>query len=473
MQDRRHGDGTAETVGWRRRSVAAVAMFAVATVGVLVTARVGGGRVGLYGAATFTYLAVKLALSVLYRPARDGEEPPPVRAAVVVPLYNEDPGAFAACLDSLRAQTRRPDEVWVVDDGSTSDTCARLARQRQAAFAAAGVVLHVARFPVNRGKRHAQAHAFRRSGADVFVTVDSDTVLDPHALAEGLKPFRDPRVMAATGRVRALNATANLLTRLIDLRYANAFLYERAAYSALGAVLCCCGSLSFYRSRIVQQNLADFVHQRFLGVEVHYGDDRRLTNYALREGRVVFQATCLGHTAVPERFGHWLRQQLRWNKSFIRETWWCLTRFRPWSWPWVLSALELTTWVAMSVALVFALVVRSGEAGLAALWFYGANAAFLAYARSVRYIGEPDLPLARQIGVFLLAPLYAVVHVFVLIPLRLVAFATLRRTGWGTRSTVEVVIDLRDRPDPTPGEPAEDPPRVAGATRPAGAGTRM
>lgn len=431
-----------EEIGWGRRGLAAVAMFVVAAAGVVVTARIGGGRIGLYGAATFAYLAVKLLLSVVYRPARDESTPPDLTAAVVVPVYNEDPGAFAACLDSLLAQSRLPDEVWVVDDGSRATGCLAVARSRQPAFAERGVALHLHRFAVNRGKRHAQAHAFRRSKADVFVTVDSDTVLDRHAIAEGLKPFRDERVRAVTGRVRALNVTANLLTRLIDLRYANAFLYERAAYSAVGSVLCCCGSLSFYRAEVIAPNLADFVHQRFLGIEVHYGDDRRLTNYALQQGRVVFQATCVGHTAVPERFGHWLRQQLRWNKSFIRETWWCLTRFRPWSWPWILSALELATWVTMSFALLVALVVRSGTAGVAAVWFYGANAAFLAYARSVRYVGDAGTPLGRQIAVFLLAPLYAVVHVFVLIPLRLVAFATLRRPGWGTRSSVEVVVDL-------------------------------
>ena len=82
-----------------------------------------------------------------------------------------------------------------------------------------------------------------------------------------------------------------MLTRLIDLRYVSAFLAKRAAYSFFGAVLCCCGSLAFYRADIVRANLDDFLDQRFLGRVATYGDDRRLTNYALRGGRVVLCPT--------------------------------------------------------------------------------------------------------------------------------------------------------------------------------------
>ena len=32
-------------------------------------------------------------------------------------------------------------------------------------------------------------------------------------------------------------------------------------------------------------------------------------------------------TAVPERLNHYLRQQSRWNRSFFRETLWCLRTF--------------------------------------------------------------------------------------------------------------------------------------------------
>ena len=66
-------------------------------------------------------------------------------------------------------------------------------------------------------KRLAQLTTFQDDPADVFVTMDSDTVLDRNALAEGLKPFADPRVQSVAGVGVALNWNRNLLTRLTNL----------------------------------------------------------------------------------------------------------------------------------------------------------------------------------------------------------------------------------------------------------------
>ena len=43
-----------------------------------------------------------------------------------------------------------------------------------------------------------------------------------------------------------------------------------------------------------------------------------------------------------------------------------------------------------------------------------------------------------RLFVFVLAPLYGLLHLVVLMPVRLYALATLNRARWGTRSTVEV-----------------------------------
>ena len=76
----------------------------------------------------------------------------------------------------------------------------------------------------------------RHPMADVYVCVDSDMRVDEHGFENLLALFASRRTNAVTGLVLASNAGRDLLTRLSDLRCANAFLYEWAACSLLGPV---------------------------------------------------------------------------------------------------------------------------------------------------------------------------------------------------------------------------------------------
>jgi hyaluronan synthase len=51
-------------------------------------------------------------------------------------------------------------------------------------------------------------------------------------------------------------------------------------------------------------------------------DDSMLTFYALLAGKAVHQPTAVAYTVVPERCGHYLRQQLRWMRGTFVRTWW-------------------------------------------------------------------------------------------------------------------------------------------------------
>jgi len=411
----------------------AVVLFAVAAAAAL---RFSHG-VYWYGAVALGMVGIKIGAAVFYRTV-PRPPIPSATVAAVVPFFNEDPVALLRCIDSLRKQTKQLDEIWVIDDGSADPSAFYIAQAALADLPEAEVV----RYENNRGKRHAQAHAFRRTKCALILTVDSDTVLAPHAMAELSREFSDPHVQAATGSVRALNPDTNLLTRLTDLRYANAFLYERAAYSRVGSVLCCCGSLSMYRTAVITDNLEDFVTQTFLGVEVQFGDDRRLTNYALLRGPVRFVESSIGYTVVPERISHYVRQQIRWNKSFFRESLWVLRFMSPRTWPWKLSLVELASWCLLTLGLASAVLVRPFVAGGVAFAYYAAHLTFSAYARSVRFLPTPSLSRHHAVATFLLAPLYAVFHVLLLVPLRLWSLITIRSGNWGTRQDgVEVAVN--------------------------------
>lgn len=423
----------------RRPAATASAFAAIVAVGVA-AAHLAGGGIAVYGAGVGSLLAMKMVLSLAPARRRYPTSIRGLRVGVIVTSYNEDPDALAACLHSIAWQTHPAAVTVVVDDGS-SDTRAITVARRWAA--SGGRRLFIPR-PVNQGKRAALAAGWRACSGwvDIWCCVDSDTVLQPDAIAEGIRPFTDPKIQATTGLVLAQNADQGLLPALIDLRYLNAFLGERGAYSRLGAVLCCCGSLSFYRAEVIEESLGDFIGQRFLGRPAVFGDDRRLTRYALDRGLVELVPSSVAETVVPERVGHLLRQQVRWGKSFWRETWLMLRTGSPTRVAWWLSGVELVTWAAFGFGLVWAMVAAplSGRPSAAAgylLWVCVSS-----WARSVHVFAVGGRRARwRDVAVFAAAPLYGLLSLLVLLPLRAWSLATLTRGSWGTRSAgVEVTL---------------------------------
>jgi hyaluronan synthase len=408
-------------------------------VGITALVIVSKSMIGVFG---LLFLALKLLLSSR-RPSapQTDRSVDTLRVVVLVPMYNEDPEIVRRSVRSLLSQTHVPDRIHVIDDGSNSTDALDAVKDE---VRAERTRVRLSRHRFNLGKRDALATAAQMErDADIFVTVDSDTVLDPGAIAALLHAFRDERVLGATGLVRVLNRDRNVLTRLIDLRYANAFLLDRGFQSTFGSVLCACGSLAAWRREVVLDNLYDFVFQRFLGQRCTYGDDRRLTNYALTRGKVVLVPDALAYTAAPERLGHYLRQQVRWSRSFIRESLWAVTRLplsRPAVW---LSLAEVTSWLLLTATLAMTIIVTPALGARVTLTTCAAYVAFtavMAWLRSVRWFDAttPGEGRQEQLRTFAIAPLYAILHVFLLLPLRFVALATLRTTSWGTRKVVEV-----------------------------------
>jgi hyaluronan synthase len=402
-------------------------------------------RLGWYGTAILVLLSLKLLMSLLAAPTRANPGGDEILArykvAGIITCRNEDPAVFARCLSSILDSTRLPSFVTVVDDGSASAACVNIARTLAPVFRAAGVDYEVIVFPENLGKRAGLAAGFRRTwDADVYLCVDSDTILHPEAIANALRPFRRRRVQATTGAVFAANRSGNILTRLIDLRYCYAFLGERAAYSVVGSVLCACGSLALYRGSTVRKYLDDFMSQRFLGRPCTYGDDRRLTYYCLREGQVLLAPDAIAWTLVPATLPHFLRQQLRWSKSFFRESLWMVGTVPPWRVCWWLTLIEIAAWSGFTSALVYSVAVRPAVSGHFAVLTYLVSILILSYARSGHYIEaqHPDLGWAGRLATLAIAPLYGLIHMTLLLPLRVIALLTLRDNGWGTRKTVEV-----------------------------------
>ena len=426
----------------------------------LVSRPSSAGGWAVYGVVAFTLLGVKGVLSSVGGDARIEDLNAKQQllwsqrrtSVVVIPVYNEDPEVVLSCVSSC---FRQPEVVGVVlvDDCSTDRACQDRVAMLPVMFPA-GRIRRI-RFDENRGKRWALNAGVKDAlaawpGADLVVTVDSDTVLSPDAVSEAaLKLYGDDEIGAVTGSVRARNWKRNVLTRIQDLRYASAFLWERAAYSKVGAVLCVCGSFTVWRRDLLEELVEILVSQEFLGKPCTYGDDRHLTNLALqRRWKVKLAERAQAETLVPENLGHWVRQQSRWAKSFVRETLWALHHL-PKGWGLALTVVELVTWIGFTVALVVAVIVVPLKVGQFALLSWLVWVSFMSFARSTRYFdARADAARGDRWAALALAPVYGIVHLLIVLPLRLWALFTIRDVSWGTRASVEVsdvVIDIKDR----------------------------
>ncbi len=370
-----------------------------------------------------------------------------LRVTVQVPVYNEDEDALRGCLDSVLRQTRLPDRIAVVDDGSIytgSDPAGPYARTFHwfaSTCCSAGVDGTWARTQ-NQGKRHAQMHALTDDDADIFVTLDSDSLLDARAIEEGLKPFADPRVKSVAGSVLVLNSRSNALTALISILYVPFTRGFRAAQSPLHSVMINSGTLAFYRADTVRKHAASYPHEQFAGQEMQMNDDSMLTFYALLEGRTVHQPSSFAFTLVPESWPHYRKQALRWMRgTFIRTLWWIryMRLNRPPFWMALSEVGQLFLALIFGGIIAWTLITRPGT--LAIIGSAIVVTLILNYLIALRFftVSRTDESRRFRLLVFALAPVAAVWRFLVLRPMQLYAIATCRRVSqWGTRTTIEV-----------------------------------
>lgn len=358
--------------------------------------------------------------------------------AVIVPCYNEDPVTFRAMLDSFERQTRKPDSIVVVDDGSkTLEAKEAFIKWRKTSTIKATFLRQV-----NSGKREAQAKAFRVTPeADIYITVDSDTVLDERAVEQGLKPFAHYRVMSVAGLLVSLNYRANLLTRLVDLGFVTSFMNGRSSWSKMHSVAVNCGGLAFYRASVVRKYLDEYLNHTVLGVKSTCGDDRMMTNFALLDGWTVFQESSVGYTLMPTKLKHLTKQRIRWWRSFFWGSEWLLRRFSMKRLVWWLVTYQLISFLLYTIIVPVVLIISPITHHAFPLLFF-AYIFVLAYVRDIRYLSikRPDQSYGQQLLTYALAPISTILHTYLCTVLQYVGLATFYKMNWNTREVVEVGI---------------------------------
>ena len=374
--------------------------------------------------------AAKTLAARRYRPSNG--VPDRLTTTVIVPVYKEPEQVFRRALASVWANEAT--EIITVVDGADAHMAA----------VAGEFSDRVLRIPKS-GKRAAIAAGLRASdpSTDVVIVVDSDTSWEPGALRELLRPFSDPRVGGVTPRQAIFDPHANRVRGLADWMEDLRYHVVVPAQSVFGQVGCLAGRTIAYRRAAFEPAVERLVRQKVLGVPQDVGDDRVLTNELLRNGwRTVYQSTALVLTEAPDDWRTFWRQQLRWGRSSQRETFLSLR----WLWRKPVAFACFATDIITPFALytVVALAVAHGVHGQGARTRWPPAAELLlGYLGMLVSIGLRQLPhLRRRPSDVVRLPVFVLQLTFVMVPIRILAFATMLHQGWATR----LAADAREVP---------------------------
>ena len=278
-----------------------------------------------YSILTAVYLLSRYLFGAFYKSVPIDESYTP-GVSVIIPCFNEEEWiqkTIIGCLNQDYPIDKL--EVIVVDDCSNDNSVQKINEiiERLKVECSDYDVESRIKFipqPDNRGKREALVAGVNVAKHELVTFVDSDSFLEPRAIKNLVQPFRDPKVGGVTGRTDVENAWTNYITKMQTVRYYVAFRMIKAAESIFDCVTCLSGPISCYRKDLVDKYKYDWLSQTFLGQPATFGDDRSMTNFILKHHRTVYQDSAICTTIVPSDFKVFLKQQMRWKRSWLRES---------------------------------------------------------------------------------------------------------------------------------------------------------
>jgi hyaluronan synthase len=269
-----------------------------------------GIKVSFLGYLTYLYFK--------YCPVQSVSDEDLPTCSVIVPAYNEGHLVYHTLI-SLAESDFPEDKLQLIaiDDGSQDDTWQWMKKAKDEL----GDRVAIYQQPKNKGKRHALYRGFHLATGTVFITVDSDSVVEKDTLRNMASPFAvNKNCGAVAGNVKVLNTKKAIIPKMLEVSFAFSFEFVRSAQSVLGSVLCTPGALAAYKRDAVMQCLPEWIDQTFMGKKSTIGEDRAMTNMILKQGyHIMFQRNAKVLTNIPENYKTLHKMFTRWERSNVRE----------------------------------------------------------------------------------------------------------------------------------------------------------
>lgn len=285
-----------------------------------------------------------------------------LRVVISIPAYNEAPETVDACLFALVNQTRPPDRVDFVDDGSHKVDYTQLKEYWTGQH---GRTVITWTRKINEGKRRAHATTFRDELAQlvahhktadqtIFITVDSDTILSLNAIEEAIQRFADPEVMSVAGTELGYNHTQNFLTLIQGSLQEYAQVVISGAWSVSGDMFTNRGPFALIRASAFEQVIDVYANEILFGRRVELADDSLTALAGSMCGKAVQQISAVAFTMWPEKLGHHSRQRTRWARGRTVRNFWRLKYFPMNSYMWWYTVMSVySTLLGFALLLIF------------------------------------------------------------------------------------------------------------------------
>lgn len=224
---------------------------------------------------------------------------------VLIPAYNEA-ASIADTLESIRAQTQRPDHVIVIDDCSKDGT-GEIAR----GCSGPDLVVTVVRPEKNRGcKASALNYGLDFVADELTLAIDADTTLAPDAIERLMPAMDEPRVGAACGMVIPRHVRS-LWERGRYIEYLYAFGFYKPIQDYYERPMIASGCFAMFRTAWLKE-------QRGWPTRT-VGEDMDLTwqvYIGKQTVRFVPEAVC--YPIEPPTFEFLQKQLTRWSHGFVQ-----------------------------------------------------------------------------------------------------------------------------------------------------------
>jgi len=220
-----------------------------------------------------------------------------LKTSFLVCAYNEE-STIEKTLQSVLSQSLKPDEIVVVDDGSTDATPAILKRYENR--------VKIVSLRANTGnKAKAQTVGLKHLSGDIVAYTDADTVLHPSCLEKMIPHFMNREVGGVAGHV--VSNKHNWLTAVRQIQYVVGQAVYKNGMNMLNTITVVPGCVGAVRRNLFRVSTDTIT------------EDTDLTLSILSLGqRIVYESKAVAYTNDPPNLDSYVRQLTRWNSGYVQ-----------------------------------------------------------------------------------------------------------------------------------------------------------